>query len=479
MLHIWHALYLATSMSCFPFCLWPCLHFRTYNARCGGRLVSTFINTLTLFTLLCVGNIWGQAQAVHIRVLITSARTVTIGVPNMPNNTSRSEHSDSEHSNAEYPSSKHLINTWKIGVSGKNLSLNGRPTKNDTLYFAPTKNSIVEIAGKKYRGGVFLRVHKNAVQAINVLDVEDYLRGVIAAEMPASWPSEALQAQAVIARSYAAARISSRAVYDTCATESCQVYNGIAAERPSTNAAITATKGAVVSYAGKVAKTYFASDSGGFTASSAEVWNNPAPYLIAQADPFSTAANGPKSQWTLRIPRSRVQTTAVRYGVHVGTLKSVRVTSKTPSGRPKTIQFVGTRNTQVIRGAEAGGFVRALGASSSLARLSGAALSNSKPLVITGYGNGHGVGLSQYGALGMAKKGYDHLHILGFYYPKTSLSSLASTTNAARLAYLDINLRHLTELPKISLSTPSQVSRSFIFRPSTSCFHVRATQVGL
>ncbi|KQR08883.1 sporulation protein [Deinococcus sp. Leaf326] len=317
---------------------------------------------------------------------------------------------------------------WRVGAQGERLTLGGQDAGGATLYLPPAPGSTVEIAGRTYRGGVLLRAVRGGVQAVNVVDVEDYLRGVVASEMPASWPAPALAAQAVIARTYVAARINPKAAYDTCATESCQVYGGVAAEKAQTDAAIRATAGQVVSYGGKAASTYFSSDSGGYTASSAEVWGSPAPYLIAQADPFS--AGGPRARWRLEIPLARVQDIAARYGVRVGTLKSVAVTRQSPSGRPQEITFSGATGSAKVSGADAGGFIRSLGAGSSRAVLTGL-----NPLIVEGAGQGHGVGLSQYGALGLARQGYDHLHMLGFYYPGTVLSVLAGVDRGqARLA---------------------------------------------
>lgn len=100
------------------------------------------------------------------------------------------------------------------------------------------------------------------------------------------------------------------------------------------------------------------------------------------------------------------------------------VTRLSPSGRPAEITVSGDGGTARITGANAGGFVRSLGAPGTRISLSGL-----NPLVISGSGAGHGVGLSQYGALGLARAGQDHLKILGFYYPGTSLSVLAGQRN--------------------------------------------------
>lgn len=378
-----------------------------------SRTVRSLAHGLTLGLVLAACT--PAAQALNVRVLIVAAPQVTIKV---------NASAPSPSTGAAAPTS---ASSWTVGV-GQNakLTLNGQDAGNPSLYLPPSPGSTVDIAGKTYRGGVLLRTQSGGVQAINVVDVDDYVRGVVASEMPASWPAKALAAQAIIARTYVAARINPAQPYDTCATESCQVYGGVNAEKASTDAAVSATAGQVVAYAGKAATTYFSSDSGGYTASAAEVWNmRGLPYLPAQADPFS--AGGPRAQWSFEVARAQVQTVAARYGAKVGTLSSVVVSRMSESGRPQEITFTGSVGTFKLIGAEAGGFIRSLGAGSSRATLKGI-----NPLVVSGTGQGHGVGLSQYGALGMARKGYDHLHILGFYYPGTVLSALAAAPAQSR-----------------------------------------------
>lgn len=364
----------------------------------------------------------GGAQALNIRVLVASGPQLTVRVPAPAAPVSPALPGSTLGAPAPLP-----VAAWTIGVMGSpaRLTLNGQDAGNAALYLPPSPGSVVEIAGRRYRGGVQLRAEGGGVQAINVLDIEDYLRGVVPAEMPSSWPAAALGAQAVIARTYVAARVNPAAPYDTCATESCQVYPGLSAEKPQADAAIGATRGQVIAYAGRPARTYFSADSGGYTASSAEVWGTELPYLPAQADPFS--AGSPRARWRLEVAPAKVQEVAARYDLKLGPLRSVVISRLSPSGRPLEITLSGASGSGTLKGAKAGGFVRSLGAASSRVTLSGAALASGGPLVVEGSGAGHGVGLSQYGALGLARAGYDHLHVLGFYYPGTSLSLLAGT----------------------------------------------------
>ncbi|PTA67154.1 SpoIID/LytB domain-containing protein [Deinococcus arcticus] len=357
------------------------------------------------------------AGALNVRVLVASGPQLTVRVPLTAPATPGLNPPGLGTPAPLAPTGPASTQTWTVGVAGGQLTLNGQPTGNAALYLPPAPGATVDIAGRSYRGGLHLRAEGGKVQGINVVDVEDYLRGVVPAEMPASWPPAALAAQAVIARTYVAARLNPAAPYDTCATESCQVYPGLGAEKPQTDAAVNATRAQVVAYGGRAASTYFSSDSGGFTASSAEVWGAALPYLNAKADPFS--AGGPRARWRLEVPQSRVQALAGEYGVRTP-LKGVAVSRVSESGRPLEVTLSAAGGTVKLSGARAGGFVRALGAPGTRVTLSGLS-----PLVLEGNGAGHGVGLSQYGALGLAKAGYTHLHVLGFYYPGTSLGTLA------------------------------------------------------
>ncbi|EYB68436.1 SpoIID/LytB domain-containing protein [Deinococcus phoenicis] len=401
-----------------------------------------------LLTLALVTAALPAAQALNVRVLVASAPQLTVRLPVTP-----LPASSPLVAAPAAPSAPARETAWTVGARGTALTLNGQDAGSPTLYLPPTPGSLVTVAGQTYRGGVLLRAVSGGVQAINVVDVEDYLRGVVPAEMPTSWPAAALAAQAVIARTYVAARVNPALPYDTCATESCQVYRGLMAEKPSADAAVQATAGQVVAFGGKAASTYFSSDSGGFTASSAEVWGKALPYLPAKADPYS--GGSPRARWRLEIGAAKVAQAAAAYRVRVGTLRDVRVTQASESGRALEVTLTGSGGVTRLTGADAGGFVRALGAASSRATLSGP-VGPQTPLVVEGSGSGHGVGLSQYGALGLARQGQDHLHILGFYYPGTALSQLAAAPRTGQPVLAQVQpLPGLPPLlPTLALSGP-------------------------
>ena len=195
------------------------------------------------------------------------------------------------------------------------------------VLLSPAGTSPVELVGtalfggadRTYRGAIRVAAETGGLAAVNVLPLEDYLRGVVPSEMPSSWKPAALQAQAVAARSYALATAApAGGLFDEFADTRSQAYGGILAERPETDAAIAATAGQILTYGGKVATTYFSSSSGGRTANVQEVFPNaqPTPYLVAVDDPYDAAS--PYHNWTLTLTGASIAHALGYGGTHLG-----------------------------------------------------------------------------------------------------------------------------------------------------------------
>lgn len=306
---------------------------------------------------------------------------------------------------------------WNLELKSGRILINGEDSGRDTLHFQETTgNQSLLLNGTRYRGAMSIYIQNGNLTAVNTLNIEDYLRSVVPAEMPASWPLEALKAQTIIARTYAIERLNPKGLYDLCATQQCQVYKGQSSENPLVDAAISQTYKQIIAYNQRPAKTFFSSDNGGFTASSAEVWGSNLPYLVAQPDPFSV---GPKSSWSIPVSWTELTRVARTYGFK-GTASGFRVDRYSPSGRVTQVSLLTEEGTAFsLSGAEAGGIVRALGAYSTRVNID----STDAGAIISGSGFGHGVGLSQYGAKNMAERGYSSDQILGFYYPGVSRGS--------------------------------------------------------
>jgi stage II sporulation protein D len=153
----------------------------------------------------------------------------------------------------------------------------------------------LRLDGKPYRGTLEIQSEAGRLRAINGVGLEAYLYGVVPDEVPHYWPAEALKAQAVVARSYALA-VRKPGAFDLYDDVRSQVYNGIDAEEQQTTAAVNATAGQVLVFAGRVATTFFFSTSGGRTADISDVWNAaPTPYLVSVPDPYDSIS--PHHSW--------------------------------------------------------------------------------------------------------------------------------------------------------------------------------------
>jgi stage II sporulation protein D len=143
------------------------------------------------------------------------------------------------------------------------------------------------------------------VTAVNDVRLEDYLRGVVPGEMPASWHRAALRAQAVVARSYALATARHDGLFDQYPDTRSQVYKGVAGEQPESDAAVGATAGRVLLHAGSVATTFFHSTSGGRTESAANVFGRAEPYLVSVADPEDRIS--PHHRWSVSLTGEEIE----------------------------------------------------------------------------------------------------------------------------------------------------------------------------
>ena len=263
----------------------------------------------------------------------------------------------------------------------------------------------------RWRGKVQVNRRGSQLQLIAVLDMESYVAGVVNAEVLPGWPEASLKAMAVAARTYTHWRRASRrkADWDVTADVSSQVYRGGEARRPVLRA-VSATRGQILRYGGKPAATYYHACAAGRTVPAQEVWGRSYPYLKSVVSP-DLACN--RVNWD-----SRLATSDAGRRLGLGTLVKAKIIAFQPSGRVKSVRMWGRSGkkdfkVQDLRKALGWDVVR-----SSDFRLR---VANGKILVIRGHGSGHGVGMSQWGARGLALKGKDYAQILAHFYPGTVL----------------------------------------------------------
>lgn len=273
--------------------------------------------------------------------------------------------------------------------------------------------------GRRYRGSFSAA---DSGEIVSVVSLEQYLYSVVAREMPHSWPAAALQTQAIVARTYVLQRSNPVRQYDLVPSQADQVYTGMDAEKPETTAAVDATAGQVLRFGGGFAQALYSSCCGGHTESSADAWGGtPLPYLSGV--PCAYCRTSPWYTWSQKIPLARVQTALASDLQPIGDVARVSLDSPDASGRSRFWTFEGSRNSQRVKAAS----VRSKLGTRTVPSLRIARLTLDAPalpqteraVTIEGGGLGHGVGLCQWGARGMALAGAGVQSILSYYYPGT------------------------------------------------------------
>jgi stage II sporulation protein D len=337
--------------------------------------------------------------------------------------------------------------SWQISAVGSSLALTSptgwiSPPLDAITLAATDRTAPVRINGKRYRGLAHVLRDRTGLTVVNRLGVEEYLLGVISAEMGRrnSIEAAALRAQAVVSRSYAIRNLGRRKVqgFDLSATVSDQVYGGVAAETAEGRAAVAETRGRVLTYKDLPIEAFFYSTCGGRTADGTEVFRGAAqPYLRSVAD---RAENGStycsispryhwREEWTAEALRATLQrnlppVAGVR-DVAVGQVRDIRIARRTASGRVGQLAIAvggpeilvdGLAIRQVLR-PSSGELLR----SNSFNLVASGAGQRVTHLTVDGMGSGHGVGFCQWGAVGRARAGQGFEQILAAYFPGTRL----------------------------------------------------------
>ena len=339
-------------------------------------------------------------------------------------------------------------------------------------------NAVIGVNGNLYTGLVELTYQNGLMRVVSIVYLEDYVRGVVVSEVYNTWPDEALRSQAVVARSftlYNSAKHKSDG-FDICDDPHCQAYSGIAKAVPATDAAVYDTRGIVVAYDGKVALTTYHSSSGDTTESASSAWGSVPeayPYLASVNVGFNECENYVNGKWTYTVSASELTeyvnskegyagilkgdieriecerkdgsdyvyklTLADAFGNEIVVEKSTHVRNFitkycksacftisshcTVNAGEQKDYILDSRNMYVIT---ANGEETLSSPTTDIKALTSSGLKTVTPtseriFTIDGEGYGHGVGLSQYGAMTLAERGHDYQYILGLYYPGTQL----------------------------------------------------------
>ncbi|HOM03012.1 MAG TPA: SpoIID/LytB domain-containing protein [Acetivibrio sp.] len=360
------------------------------------------------------------------------------------------------------------------------LSKDGQPILVfDSIYYAfgvqpevEDGTGVLRINGddkSRYRGGLeVLRLSGSDMTVINVINIEQYLYGVVPYEIQASSHPEALKAQAVAARTYTVNNLNKykRLQFDLCPTVYSQVYKGFDGEAASTNKAVDDTKGKIVTYNGKPASVFYFSSSGGRTEDVRNVWGSEGyPYLVSVEDKYESGDSW-HYNWEVSFTAQKIKQIMTDRGLKLGDILGIYITKRSEAGRATEVIVKGSQGEKVYTNSstrsflsldsqwyeittDADIFVNGNGDEPVMTQLGGKKVmtasglktvnsTNGKvnvvnsngtkvvPLIPTNYifkgkGWGHSVGMSQEGAKGMAKAGFTYEEILTHYFPGTKV----------------------------------------------------------
>ncbi len=286
---------------------------------------------------------------------------------------------------------------------GASLTVGAEPWPKPEIRFR--SDGPLRVDGVALRGDVVVLRSGAGLQVVNVIPMEAYIAAVLGSEMAPNFPSEALKAQAIAARTFALSKKLAQygQPYYLGSSVLSQVYKGLAAEDPRARQAVLATTGLVLTWRLQPIAAYFHASCGGHTETGREGLGNDQPYLPSVA---CACAQSPSTNWSLRLSKDDFRALGARVG------EPIKVTERTATGRVKTLS-VGKRSVTGVT------FRKVLGyrhARSLFFEVVGARL--------VGRGYGHGVGMCQVGAKIYASRGWTYQQILAHYYPGTEIQRL-------------------------------------------------------
>jgi len=310
------------------------------------------------------------------------------------------------------------LNTPAVFRRGFNsvFSVDGRVFKRLTVS-APAK---IKINGKNYRGLFDFYPTDKGLLLVNEIPIEEYLVGLINCEISSLWPVESVKAQAVIARSYAIYQKDARrgAVYHLESSVMDQVYDGVDIEDSRAARAVQETAGEVLTYSGAVIQAFYHSNCGGHTESAQKVWGADLPYL--QGVDCRYCLNVPSARWQTTLSLKKLELLLNAAGYRAADLSGIRAGGSTRSGRLQDITLLLPKGDLTM---SAVNFRKAIGYA-VIKSTNFTVRKRGDELVFNGFGNGHGVGLCQWGAKQRAGDGFSYREILSYYYPGVRIEKL-------------------------------------------------------
>jgi stage II sporulation protein D len=287
-------------------------------------------------------------------------------------------------------------------------------------------NGVIFANSKPYRGYLLLKKSGSKMNVINVLYIEDYIKGVLPKEVGADWHIEVLKAQAVISRTYATSSLNTHCQqgFDLCSTTHCQVYGGLGGETKKTNQAVSETRGEVLTFKGNLAQTVFHATCGGRTEDPKYIWGWKETPIYLKGVKCGCCRNSPHARWEQSLDESFIRSRLRACNINIGEIKKIKIKGKTHAGAAKELVIVHSEGEHVMNAYKFRTSVDAWKIKSHL--LDSIKCKNGK-FYFKGKGWGHKAGLCQCGAKGMAERGKKYPKILYHFYPKTKIQSIVYT----------------------------------------------------
>ena len=308
----------------------------------------------------------------------------------------------------------------RLLVRGGTVRVRETGTSAPTLVAWPARSATVDLEGQAFRGRLLVQPWNGALAAVNVVDLEEYLLGVLKDEIPPGWPAEAAKAMAITARTYAVYQVQQNpgALFHLRATTASQVYGGATGEDPRTSWAVQATLGQILTFGGQPIPAFYHSCSGGVTEDALDVFGANFDTIVGVADQFSLGC--PYALWVERLTSQQIERALLQAGYPIGRLLRIEDLLRSRTGRILRLAVHHTRGTLVLEGKR---FREALG-NEVIRSTDFEVRADPGGFTFVGRGWGHGVGLSQWGAKEMADLAYQHQDILKFYYPLAEIRTL-------------------------------------------------------
>jgi stage II sporulation protein D len=258
---------------------------------------------------------------------------------------------------------------------------------------------------------------------INQVDLEEYVKGVVPAEVNSTWHIEMLKVQAVAARTYALYQhmLSASRDYDVAASIQDQVYRGRQGVDARVQEAVESTRGLVVTHDGAPIYAAFSSTAAGITEDAMVVWSKDLPYLKGVECPFDVES--PYYQWKASFRVTALERNLRHQGFSVGTIATMTPVGFSRAGRVSKLRILHSKGELILRGEDLRKAIGYTVVPSTQFTIE----SMGQDIVLAGYGAGHAVGLCQWGAKELAELGYSFSSILRYYYPGTELQNAALT----------------------------------------------------